>query len=168
MCLNKKEVLRYKEGTKNEQNEPATTYHLVFEHEGWIHESAWIYCTRHWSGAGSAGVAASSGEHSSRSGTRGGVKHHIPGPAGFRRWLGGIQNRCLMDMKMQIQPCLRGSWPRLEHASLAKVRRQHIGARLLVCCHDGRRSESPGAGTDIIWNSYTINHRMVYLMIWTK
>jgi hypothetical protein len=37
--LNKKEILRYKKGTKNEQNEPATTYHLVFEHEGWLHEA---------------------------------------------------------------------------------------------------------------------------------
>ena len=37
--LDKKEILRYKEGTKNVQNEPATTYHLVFEYEGWIHEA---------------------------------------------------------------------------------------------------------------------------------
>lgn len=44
-------------------------------------------------------MAASSGEHSSRNGTRGGVKHHIPGPAGFKKRLGGIQNRCMVGSK---------------------------------------------------------------------
>lgn len=37
--LDKKEILRYKEGKKNVQNEPATTYHLIFEYEGWIYEA---------------------------------------------------------------------------------------------------------------------------------
>jgi hypothetical protein len=72
-------------------------------------------------------VAVKGGEHSSRTSSRGGVKHNIPKPAGFKRWLGGIQNRYLMDVKMQRQPYLY-------------VSRSHLGGigfLKLQCTDDG-------------------------------
>lgn len=94
-------------------------------------------------------MAASSGEHSSRSGTRGGVKHHIPGPAGFKRWLGGIQNRCMVGSKCKYGHAF-AVVELILNVQASSRSGDNVGARLLFCRHVKRQSESPRDDADKI------------------